>query len=281
MNNFMFKDAEFAIMQHNSSPAFIRSVGHFKLKKADPSSWWSNADFCELFWCLDGKGYFVMDDRRYLFRPGDIWYYPRGSRHCFYPVEDFLHYRWFTIQGSMAQALFESVNLPPGLSYGGNCPENLFAELEMGIKNSTKIQRMQLLAKGFEILCHAAAGAKQKHQQLNYLRRAQLIMENDFSNPDLNILQLAGILHINRVQLSREFKSHFGVTISEYLRNLRLQKSLQLLRSTNMTLEAIAAACGYSSADYLGKVIKNTTGELTNFHRNYNIPQSEKKAEIQ
>ena len=267
MSEGVFKDCEFAMPQQNPPPAFIRSVGHFKLKEADPASWWKNADFCELFWCLDGKGYFEKDGKRYLFRPGDVWYYPRGSRHCFYPSEGVLQYRWFTIQGDMAPSLFESANLHPGLSYGGDCPENLFAELEMGIKNSTKKQRMQLLAKGFEILCKASSGNRRNRQQLDYIQTARLILDKDFSNPGLNILQLANILHVNRVQLSREFKAQFGVTISEYLRNLRMQKSLQFLRTSNMSLEEIAAACGYSSADYLGKIIKNATGKLSNFHR--------------
>lgn len=267
MSRSIFRDCEFALHSQPNAPAFIRSVGHFRINFPDPSSWWQQADFCELFWCLDGKGYFEMDGQRYLFRPGDIWYYPQGSHHCFYPAEDILHYRWFTIQGSMAQSLFESVDLQPGLTYGGECPENLFAELEMGIKKSTRSERMQLLSKGFEILCCAASGGRRKRQQLNYLEEARLVMEKNFSNPDLNILQLASHLHINRVQLSREFKLHFGVTISEYLRNLRMQKSLELLRSSDMPLADIARTCGYSSADYLGKVIKNATGELTNSHR--------------
>lgn len=269
MTRSMFRDSEFALQSQQNSTAFIRSVGHFRLNAPDPTSWWKVADFCELFWCLDGKGYFELNGQRYLFRPGDVWYYPRGSHHCFYPAEDFLHYRWFTIQGNSAQSLFESVNLPPGLSYGGDCPENLFAELELGIRHSTRLQRMQLLAKGFEILCCAASGGKRKRQQLDYLEEARLVMEKNFSNPDLNILQLANILHVHRVQLSREFKTQYGVTISEYLRNLRMQKSLELLRSSNMPLEAIAAVCGYSSADYLGKVIKNATGEHAHIHRQH------------
>ena len=279
MSKTMFRDCEFAMHCQQTLPAFIRSVGHFRLNAPDPTSWWKCADFCELFWCLSGKGYFELDGRRFLVRSGDVWYYPQGSFHCFYPADDVLHYRWFTIQGSMAQSLFESVNLPPGLSYGGECPENLFADLALGIKNSTRLHRMQLLAKGFEILCCAASGGRRKRQKLNYLAEAQLVMEKNFSNPNLNILQLASILHVNRVQLSREFKAQFGVTISEYLRNIRMQKSLELLRSSNMSLEAIAAACGYSSADYLGKVIKNATGERSNFHRSISRQNPTEKKE--
>ncbi len=275
MSKTMFRDCEFAMHCQQTLPAFIRSVGHFRLNAPDPTSWWKGANFCELFWCLSGKGYFELDGRRFLVRPGDVWYYPQGSFHCFYPADDILHYRWFTIQGSMAQSLFESVGLPPGISYGGECPENLFADLEMGIKNSTRQHRMQLLAKGFEILCGAASGGRRKRQELNYLAEARLVMEKNFSNPNLNILQLARILHVNRVQLSREFKARFGVTISEYLRNLRMQKSLELLRTGNMSLEAIAAASGYSSADYLGKVIKNATGEHAHIHRQHLAAESE------
>ncbi|MBE6374309.1 MAG: helix-turn-helix domain-containing protein, partial [Lentisphaerae bacterium] len=58
-----------------------------------------------------------------------------------------------------------------------------------------------------------------------------------------------------------------GVTISEYLRNLRLQKGLKMLRETELPIREIALACGFSSADYFGKVITAATGKIPSMHR--------------
>ena len=124
-----------------------------------------------------------------------------------------------------------------------------------------------MLSIGFQILCIAAAGVKQKRPENNYISEARSIMESDFSNPELNIQSLAKILHVNRVQLSRDFTIYYGVTPSDYLKNLRVQKAVLLLRSSLWPLDKIATSCGFNSGDYLGKVIISTTGKKASDYR--------------
>ena len=267
MKKKAFRDFEFSMFIRSDLPAYIRSVGHFNLHEADRPSWKSAAPFCELFWCIDGKGCFEFNGKKYLLRPGDVWYYPEGSRHYFYPAENFFHYRWFTIAGKLASALFDSTGIQPGLSYGGKCPEECFAKLEFLIRQTTQAKRLEQLLAGYEILCRAASGVKRKRPVNNYLLEAQQIIDHDYTDPELNVQSLAEILHVNRVQLSRDFSRQFGVTISGYLRNLRMQKGLELLRQTNLPIAEIAAACGYGSADYFGKVITGATGRTPSGHR--------------
>ena len=262
-----FRDGEFSTFRNSDLPAYIRSVGHFKLFELDPASC-RKVSFCELFWCLDGKGCFEFNGKKYPLRPGEVWYYPEGSMHYFYPAEDnFFHYRWFTIAGPLAPALFESAGIPPGTSFGGRCPEELFGELELLIRQSTQSMRLKQLSTGFEILCRAASGVRRKRHQNNYLEDARNLIDHDFANPGLNIQSLSEILHVNRVQLSREFSRQHGVTISEYLRNLRLQKGLELLRETSLPIAEIALSSGFASADYFGKVICAVTGKKPSAHR--------------
>ncbi len=267
MKKKSFIDFEFALRLPNNLAAYIRSIGHFNLTAMNEQSFWSAAPFCELFWCIDGKRCFELDGKSYIVRPGDIWYYPTGSKHYYYPADDHFHYRWFTIEGPSATALFESVNISAGLSYGGKCPEELFARIELDIKQSTLKKRMELLSAGFQILCSAASGVRQKRPENNYISEARSIMENDFSNPQLNIQMIAKILHINRVQLSRDFAIHYGVTPSHYLKNLRVQKAVTLLRNTSLPLDKIAISCGFNSGDYLGKVLFANTGKKTSEYR--------------
>ena len=262
-----FQDCEYSTFIHSDLPAYIRSVGHFKLYEIDRTSC-QMASFCELYWCIEGKGCFEFEGKKHLVRPGEVWYYPENTMQYFYPAEDnFFHYRWFTIAGRLAPALFESAGIPPGTSYGGRCPEELFGELELLIRQSTQSKRLKQLSTGFEILCRAASGVRRKRPLNNYLDEARNMIDHDFSNPELNIHSLSEILHVNRVQLSRNFSQQFGVTISGYLRNLRLQKGLELLRETSLPIAEIALSSGFASADYFGKVICAVTGKKPSAHR--------------
>ena len=157
--------------------------------------------------------------------------------------------------------------MPPGRSFGGRCPEELFAQIELLIRQNTRQKRLKLLSVGFEILCLAASGIREKRSADDYLVEAQQLIDRGYSDPELSIKRLSEILHVNRVQLSREFTRRHGVAISAYLRNLRLQKGLKLLRETDLPVGEIARACGFASADYFGKVIVSATGEIPSMHR--------------
>ena len=268
-----FLDWEFSSFRNSDLPAYIRSAGHFKLFEAHPASC-RKVSFCELFWCIGGKGCFEFNGKKYLVRPGDVWYYPEGSMHYFYPADNFFHYRWFTIAGRLAPALFESAGIRPGVSFGGPCPEELFGQLGLLIRQSTQSKRLKQLSTGFEILCRAASGVRRKRPINNYLLEARKIMDHDFSNPELNIHSLSEILHVHRVQLSRNFTQQFGVTISGYLRNLRLQKGLELLRETRLPIEEIASSSGFASADYFGKVFRHQLGIAPGQYRDLYSPFS-------
>jgi len=266
MRKKFFRDFEFATCSRPDLPVWIRSVGHFRLDEPDRASW-KTAPFCELFWCIDGRGCFEFQGKSHLLHPGEVWYYPPGSRHCYIPADNFFHYRWFTIAGKMASNLFDCVGIPPGRSFGGACPEELFAQLELLIRQNTRAKRLKLLSTGFEILSIAASGIRRKRPPNDYLLEARRLIDRDFADPELSIKRLSELLHVNRVQLSREFSRQHGVTISAYLRNLRLQKGLQMLRETRLSIQEIALSCGFASADYFGKVITSATGEIPTRHR--------------
>lgn len=270
MKKKSFLDTEYALKISNNIQAFIRSVGHFYLTEISPMNFWEKAWFAELFWCIDGKAYFELDGKLHLVRPGDIWYYPVGSKHYFYPADGHFHYRWFTVEGTMASAFFDMLNIPSGVSYGGRCPEELFADIELNIIQSTLKKRLELLSVGFQILCCAASCVKHKSVVNDYVAEARAIMDKDFSNSALNIQSLAKILHVHRVQLSRDFIAHYGTSPSDYLKNVRIQKAIYMIRRTSLTLFEIASLCGLNSGDYLGKLIIRSTGKKPSEYRRLN-----------
>ena len=60
--------------------------------------------------------------------------------------------------------------------------------------------------------------------------------------------------------LSRIFAEHTGTTISRYLRNLRLERAAELLRSGRSNVTEAAMAVGYSSLSHFSKAFAEMFG---------------------
>jgi transcriptional regulator GlxA family with amidase domain len=68
---------------------------------------------------------------------------------------------------------------------------------------------------------------------------------------------LAELVAMSPRNLSRVFKEKTGLTILEYLTQLRLENARTLLNNPNYTLEYIAAQCGFKTARQLQRILKN------------------------
>ncbi len=78
---------------------------------------------------------------------------------------------------------------------------------------------------------------------------------------------LAAMVHLNPGYFDRVFRSIYGLTPMQMLRDLRLQHALQLLESTEASLGAIAVACGLSDAAYLSRVFRQRYGQTPGQYR--------------
>ncbi|MBN2712230.1 MAG: helix-turn-helix transcriptional regulator, partial [Planctomycetes bacterium] len=51
-----------------------------------------------------------------------------------------------------------------------------------------------------------------------------------------------------------------GISPSEYLQRLRMQRAFSLLRSSQMSVKEIAYACGFSDPAYFSRCIRDASG---------------------
>ena len=86
----------------------------------------------------------------------------------------------------------------------------------------------------------------------------EYIREN-YANP-LALEEIAQRTHLSKAHLSRLFKSETGLTLSDYAKKMRLDKSRRLLGETQLPLAEIAAQCGFSDQSYFTKVFRAATG---------------------
>jgi len=74
-----------------------------------------------------------------------------------------------------------------------------------------------------------------------------------------SISEVADYLHLHKDYFCRMFKEKEGETFTSYLTNYRIEKAKDLLLKTNMKVNEVAEAVGYSSLSYFSRVFKKKT----------------------
>jgi AraC family transcriptional regulator len=86
----------------------------------------------------------------------------------------------------------------------------------------------------------------------------EILHDNIFENYSLDFL--ASYLGLHPVHLSRYFPRYFNCSLGEYMRKLRVEKSLTLLPNKNQSLTAIAYDCGFSDQSHFSRCFREFTG---------------------
>lgn len=93
-------------------------------------------------------------------------------------------------------------------------------------------------------------------------QRIEQIVSYLHSNYQVKITvdELAARAYMSRENFFRYFKKEMGCSPMEYLKSLRIRQVKDLLKKTNMSLQAIADQCGFSSVNYMIRVFKKAKG---------------------
>ena len=94
----------------------------------------------------------------------------------------------------------------------------------------------------------------------NFLKKLNELIASNIDNSIYTVEDLAKELHISRVQLYRKVKAILGISVSDHISNIRLDKAKELLLNSNHTISEIAYAVGFSSPNYFSTTFKNKYG---------------------
>ncbi|MGG1550547.1 response regulator transcription factor [Paenibacillus ferrarius] len=83
---------------------------------------------------------------------------------------------------------------------------------------------------------------------------------NKFLNEELSLTKLSELVHLSPPYLSRMYKQETGQGLLEYVTEVRMQRSKQLLRTTDHKVQEIAALVGIDSAAYFTRLFKKEMG---------------------
>lgn len=101
-----------------------------------------------------------------------------------------------------------------------------------------------------------------------FVAKLNTFIKDNLEDSDFSVENLAVDLNMSRVQLYRKVKAIFGINVSDYINNFKLEIAKGMLDNTQLNISEIAYKNGFSSPNYFSTVFKSKYGMSPNSYRN-------------
>ena len=220
--------------------------------------------------------HYVHSGRGTIYRGNETFAVEAGDLFLIYPDEMIVHRNddegepwelyWINFRGKKAPSLVERMHFNhdnPVLK--GNHEEvyeafnrTLCGEIPDSVKD---LIVMSLLYEIVSIVGKIHGGPVEvKPNFPAYVSNAILYIEQNYSNPELSIHEVAKFCNINANYLSRLFRSSLNVCFSHYLSSVRMQKAKEFLSLKKYKVNEVSELVGYSNPLYFSKEFKKYVG---------------------
>ena len=96
----------------------------------------------------------------------------------------------------------------------------------------------------------------------------EIIQDQIDTNLTLSLKEISESLNVHPTYLSREFSKYFdNLSFGDYIRKLRIEKSMELLKDPKYSLAEIAYLTGFSDQSHFNRIFKMYTGKNPSVYR--------------
>lgn len=240
----------------------------------------------ELCLNLDGHARIVVGDQAVELPPRSYTFYfhdepplqatrRAGERHRFITVEyapDFLQTQFGNLAGQMHPILRAGALNGPRVS--GVAPVERLGTVQLQLMGSLRqcpvfqpAQEIWFRCKALELATHLffqpVAGelfcTRAQRLARERVRRAQQVLRDDLVNPP-SLEDLGKKVGCSPFYLSRLFSQEAGVTIQQFIRQVRMERAAELLRTGKCNVTEAAFAVGYNSLSHFSTTFHECFG---------------------
>lgn len=208
---------------------------------------------------LSGEGRIQHADHEFSARTGEVFILRKGEyyRYSDLPGKNW-HYAWFSFNGQRADLLLDQLVSVQGgvidLSHSNTfwlLLKRLKSACEAGPINAISASRW-----GWEMLDALQECANSTDETTpDPAESARRIIESGQQHC-LHVDDLADTLHISRSTLFRRFKQRYGISVKDFIDQVRFERAETLLRASSLSVKEIALLSGYEDHMYFNRVFK-------------------------
>lgn len=237
--------------------------------------------YYEIYYLRSGKRYYFIDDRIFNVNQGDLIFIPNHVLHRTTAAGSEDHERTVIYfkpnflkniipdfkQHVLMRCFYQNnkvlrLNLPEQNQIEGVIDKIMTETLHD--KPQRYFYQQALLIELLVLVSRISPSESTEFESLNPIHaKIHKIVQYICNNyqVDINLGDLAEDFYISQYYLSRMFKEVTGVTLSEYINNVRIKAAGNLLKTTSLPMGTIAEMVGYESQTYFGRIFKRITGQ--------------------
>ena len=102
--------------------------------------------------------------------------------------------------------------------------------------------------------------AETSQRQQHWLERANEMIHDRYRDP-ISLKELADYSRVHPVHLARTFRKHYGCSVGDYVRRLRVAGASREIAGTHLSIAEIASRYGFSDQSHLCRTMKEYTGK--------------------
>lgn len=252
----------------------------------DQSKWHYHQEF-ELSFITEGSGSRIVGDSVEEFHPGDlifigpriphVWFSgaPVLNQHSGRTLESvYLLFNQEILPGGLTSLPeFEHVNRAIQLSERGiritGDTLNQVSRIMLQLPYLNSMKRLMLFYEIMDIIGESKSFSylasedyiKTRFESTN--KRVKSIHEFLMLNyqKEINLEEIAGIVHMAPASACRFFKSSTGLTIFEYLNKIKIDYACKLLLNTDLNIVDISYDCGFNNLSHFNKQFRKFLGK--------------------
>ena len=99
-----------------------------------------------------------------------------------------------------------------------------------------------------------------QYKRDNFSDQAESIVLENLDNEQFGVSELAAAMNMSRSNLLRKIKKHTKLSASQFIRQVRLKRSMEMLRQTSLTVSEISHKVGFGSTSYFIKCFREYYG---------------------
>ena len=92
------------------------------------------------------------------------------------------------------------------------------------------------------------------------IRRAKAYIAGHYGDP-VNLDEIARVMHVSTFYFCKMFRKATGLTFTEYLGRVRVERAKNLLLNPHLRVSEIAYTVGFQSLTHFNRIFRRTTGE--------------------
>lgn len=102
--------------------------------------------------------------------------------------------------------------------------------------------------------------SKTSNTGADFINQANTLVLENISNELFGVSELAELMNMSRSNLLRKIKKHTQLSASQFIRQVRLQKGMEMVKEDTLTISEISYQVGFGSASYFIKCFREHYG---------------------